>query len=139
MVKLVEVYPKIGCFTDGDPTGFQWGSGARQAVKARIQGIVDGFPGATVDSWHLHTDEGAVEYDLDSDRWTIRTPKAVVTLTVPNNTTHIQIVQAFMADGFWDWAKNGIRNRLPAGVTVLRWRGKLMTSLGRSIINQAGP
>ncbi len=139
MAKVIEVYPKIGCITDSDPTGFTFTAAIRTAVKACIKGIANGFPGVTVDSWHLHTDGGGVEYDPDNDRWTIRTPKAVITLTVPNNTTHTQIVQAFVADGFWDWAKNGIRNRLPAGVTVLRWKGKLMTSLGRSTINQVGP
>ncbi len=29
MAKLVEIYPKIGCTTDGDPTGFTWPAGIK--------------------------------------------------------------------------------------------------------------
>ena len=137
MSKLIEVYPKIGCRTDTDPTGFQWGPGVRQAVKDRIQGIVDGFPGVSVDSWHLRANSGQVGWD-GSEGW-VQTPKVIIFFMVPNAATHADVRDAFAADGFWPWAKAGIRSRLPAGVTVIEWHAKLMTSLGRTQLSQAGP
>ncbi len=133
MAQIVEVYPKIGCVTDSDPTGFVWTAAMRNGVQARIQGIADGFPGVTVDEWHLHADSGRV-----SPRG-ILTPKAVVWLSMPNSVTHADVVQGFVDDGFWPWAKQGIRNALPGGVVVTRWRGKLMTNLGKTVIDEAGP
>ncbi len=135
-MKVIEVYPKIGCLVDGDPTGFRFTAAVRDAVKARIQGIADNFPGVTVDSWHLHADEGAV-FGSDADGWFVQTPKAVVRFNVPDAATHAQIVQAFVDDGFWPWVKQGIRGRLPAGVSPTRWHGKLMTSMGRTQIDEA--
>lgn len=143
MAQVVEVYPKLGCVVDNDPLGFAWTVAARNAVKARIQGIADGFSGVTIEGWHLHPDEGFIEQQTDNDGnptgfYTIQTPKAVVILTMPNNATHANIVEGFVADDFWPWAKQGVRNLLPSGVTVVRWWGKLMTSLGRIQIDEAG-
>ena len=136
-MKNIEIYPKIGCLVDSDPTGFRFTAAVRSAVKNRIEGIVDGFTGVTILGWHLHADEGAVA-EVENG-WTVQTPKAIVRLRVPDVTTHAQITQAFTADGFFDWAKTGIRNRLPGGVTVLHWRGRLQTGMGQSQIDEAGP
>ena len=137
MPKLIEVYPKIGCLTDADPTGFQWGPGVRQAVRDRIQGIADTAPGVTVDSWHLRSNPGQAGWD-GSDGW-VQTPKVIIFFTVPDAATHADVKAAFVADGFWPWAKAGIRSRLPVGITVVEWHAKLMTSLGRTQLSEDGP
>ncbi len=137
MSKLIEVYPKIGCLTDGDPTGFQWGPGVRQAVKDRIQGIADSASGVTIDSWHVRSNPGQIGFS--DSRWWLQTPKIIIFFVVPDAVTHVDVRAAFAADGFWPWAKAGIRSRLPVGITVVEWHGKLMTSLGRTQLSEAGP
>lgn len=61
---------------------------------------------------------------------TLRIPKVVITVEVPDGATHQDVVDAFVADGFMAWAKTQVRNRKPANVTINAWHWKLMTSMG---------
>ncbi len=131
--RTLEIYPKLGCEGNVPATGFAVGAADRNSVQARLRAIVESIAGASIDEWHIHTDVGKVS-GLNA-----RMPKIVVWITVPDTTTHADIVQAFEIGGYWGATKQDLRDLLPGGVTVNRWRGKLMTSLGRTEIDDPGP
>ncbi len=131
MAKRLEIYAKLACRTSGDVDGLSWPNSTKTAFSDRLQSIVDGLPPEfSITQWHV----GRRENGGDGE-WLVL-PKVVVWLSVPDDTTHEDIEQVFVADGFWDWAKQVIRDQLPDGVTAVHWRGKLGTNLGRTDIDE---
>ncbi len=69
----------------------------------------------------------------------LRIPKVAITISVPNSTTHQDIVDAFTDDGYLPWLKQRIRDKLPAGWVIDSWKLSLKTSLGKTTRTDVEP
>lgn len=141
-LRRIQVYPKGG-LEGSVPAGREqelaeaWSGSMTDAwigtIRDRVVKLTQ-KPGVTLVSTHVAPDaKGDV---TGPGLVTLRYPKIVITLYVPDSTSHASVMSWFAAYGFDAWLKARTRLKVPADVTILSWVMSLRTGLGRGLTEE---